>query len=964
MPFCGELRLTRDDLPFVTGIIECADWHCVGGDPLKLRYFLSAATTAAAFLTVPAVAGETVLYGPAPSWVVPADFAAAQATGETLVLIDEQARMEGGTVATFTDVAYRIDNPEALTKAGTLQLGWMPDKGDLTVHRLEIYRDGKPLDLVAQGVKYTVLRRETALEKRSLNGALTATVAVPGLKVGDVLRFSQTITTRDQALGEAMQFGDQLPALPNKVGFGRIAASWPASAPMAWRAGPDVTLPPPVEAGGYKTLTALLPIAKRNDQPENAPARFTLPPLMQVASFADWRDVSRRMAPHFGTEGAIAPGSPLAAQVAAIAARSADPRARAAAALQLVQDDVAYLLNGMNGGNYLPQSVSDTWANRYGDCKAKSLLLLAMLRAMNIESEAVLVRTKTGDALSELLPMAAAFDHMIVRASIDGRDYWLDGTDLGIRLDTLEEVPPFFYALPLRPGGADLMPVTQRWPSAKDRITTVTYDYRAGVDMPVLYEAKVEMRGQMAIAVRAQADNKDPQARLAYAEQVLDDLVGDGVVYQARLAYDEANGVGTVTAKGLLGSGFEFERGRGKLSLNLPSTGLAFAPDRARAAWKSIPYAVGGPFGSAMDMTVLLPEDGGALDLGGLGNFEGEAAGTRVRRNSTLVPGKLHIVDEAVRVPAEIPVAEFAAQRAAVSRLNAGDPVLRTSAAPVRYWMLDPAVARKRIAALQPAYDAIIALDPAQAWRYSNRAKLFQLGPDLKRALADHDKAIALEPDAESYAQRSALRMELGDLPGALADAREAYALEATAGYARSVASLLARQGKGGEALAVLEPFDLAGDERVNLMLARAELMGEGGKADEGWALLEEAAGERPGDAGVLNAQCWFMGNWSYRLDSADELCDRAVKAGSYNAGVLDSRALVHYRRGQRQEAMSDLQAALADNPGQSTSLYLRGLIAIEDGKQVEGERDIAAATRLYGGIAAYFARFGLKSGK
>ena len=527
----------------------------------------------------PVVAGETVLYGAPPAWVVATDFPAALAKGETLVLLDEQVRMDGGTVATFSDIAYKIDNPEALTKAGTLQLGWLPDKGDLTVHRIEIYRDGKPVDLVAGGTQYTVLRREKSLEQRSLDGALTATLAVPGLKVGDVLRFSQTVTSRDQALGEAMQFLNPLLAQPVKMGFGRIAVSWPSNAAMQWRAGPDVTLPAPVEANGFKTLTAALPLPKRDDPPKNAPARFTQQPLIQVTSFAGWQDVSRRMAPHFATDDAIAADSPLAKQVAAIAAASSDPKARAAAALKIVQDDVAYLLNGMNGGNYLPQAPAETWTNRFGDCKAKSMLLLSMLREMGIESEAVLVRSKNGDAVSALLPMASAFDHMIVHATIAGKDYWLDGTDLGTRAETMEEVPPFAYALPLRPGGAELMPMTQRWPVARDRTTKVIYDYRAGIDMPVLYDASVQLRGQMGAAVRQHADDKDPQSRLDYAEKLMKDLVGDGVVYQTTLAYDDASGVGTVTAKGLLSSGFEFERGRGKLEMGLPGTGMEFAPD-------------------------------------------------------------------------------------------------------------------------------------------------------------------------------------------------------------------------------------------------------------------------------------------------------------------------------------------------------------------------------------------------
>lgn len=914
--------------------------------------------------SLPVLAGDAVLYSPAPAWVVPADFAAAQAKGESLVLLDQQTRMDGGTTQNFSDIAYKIDSPEALTKAGTLQLGWLPDKGDLTVHRIEIYRDGKPVDLVAAGSRYTVLRREKSLEKRSLDGLLTATLAVPGLKLGDIVRFSQTVTLRDQALGDATQMISPLRADPAKMGFGRIAVSWPRDAAMRWKVAERASVPEPVEAGGYKTLTVHLPLARQDEMPKDAPSRFTMGPFMQVTSFTGWADVSRRMAPHFATEGTIPAGSQLAKQVAAIAAKSTDPKARMAAALRLVQDDVAYLLNGMNGGNYLPQSPAETWENRFGDCKAKSLMLLAMLRELGIESEAVLVRSRDGDAVATMLPMASDFDHMIVRATLGGTDYWLDGTSLGTRIDTIDEVPPFAYALPLRTNGAELMPVAQRWPTAKDRVIDVTYDYRAGLDMPVLYEAKVQMRGALGAAVRERLGEKDADARLKYAAEVMEDFVEGGIVYTADLAYDEDAGIGTVAVKGLVGSEVEFERGRGSLALGLPSTNMSFAPDRARAAWRDIPVAVRGPYGALMNLTVLLPKDAGKLDFDGLTDFAGEVAGQKVRRTVTFTPEKLHIVDDLARIPTEIASADFAQQRAAASKLAAGDPVLKTDAKVLRYWMFDPATARARIATLEPAYAAIIALEPKEAWRWSMRAKLLQMGPDLARSAADYDKAIALEASAENYSSRSSLRRELGNLPGALADARSAHELEATAGSARSVADILAQMGKTDEALALLDTFELSGDERVDLLLAKAEIMGEGGRGDEGWAMLGELEAERPGDAKILNAQCWYMGNWAYRLEAAGETCDKAVKAGSYSSAMLDSRALVHYRMGRRQEALSDLQAALLANPDQTTSLYLRGLIALDEGKREEGEKDIAAATRLYGGIEQYFARFGMKRAK
>lgn len=931
-----------------------------GARVFEIRTLHAGAALIALLAPVSAVAGEAVLYGPAPEWVVAADFASAQAKGESIVLFDQQARLEGGTLSNFRDIAYKIDNPEALTKNGTLQVGWLPDKGELTVHRIEIYRGGQTIDLLAAGSRYTVLRREKALEQRSLDGALTATLAIPGLKLGDIVRFSQTTTLRDQALGSAMQMAVPLMAAPIKIGFGRVAASWPSGTDMNWQVSRGLTAPEPVKAGGYTTLTVPLPLAKQEEMPKDAPSRFTLVPMVQVTNFAGWEDVSRRMAPHFATQGLIAANGALAKQVAAIAARSDDPLTRAAAALRVVQDDVAYLMNGLNGGNYLPQSPAETWQNRFGDCKAKSLLLLAMLRAMNIESEAVLVRSRDGDALASLLHMAGNFDHMIVRAMIGGREYWLDGTSNGTRIDTIDEVPPYHYALPLREGGAKLIALAQRWPQTRDRTVRVVYDYRAGIDMPVLYEATMEIRGAIGSAVREQVAEQDRDTRLAFAEKLMKDFTGEGVVYDAKLAYDESAGVGTVTVKGLQSTGFEYERGRGTLAIGLPGTGMEFAPDRARAAWRDIPYAVGGPYGLAMDVSFLLPPDANAFTLAGLGEFTGEVAGRRIRRTSSLTGDRLQIADEMVRVPTEIAVADFPQQRAAVARLAAGDPTLRTGATPVRHWTLDPAKARARIASLEPAYATIIALGPDDAWRYGMRARLLQMGPDAKRALLDYDRAIDLEESAETYSERSSLRREMGDLTGALADARSAFALEATAPYARSAADILSEMGKPDEALALLEDFDLTGDERVDLMIAKADILGEGGSADKGWALLTELEGERPGDARILNAQCWFMGNWSHRLDSAAETCDRAVKAGSYGAAMLDSRALVQYRLGKKQEALTDLQAALTASPDQTTSLFLRGLIALEGGKRADGERDIAAAIRLYGGIEQYFARFGV----
>lgn len=927
-----------------------------------LRNFLRVTTAMVAVgLPYAASAGEQVIYEAAtPAWARPVDIDAALATGETLVLLDKQVRLEDGTSHAYSDIAYRIENPEALTQLGTLKLSWLPDKGDLVVHRLEIIRGDRTIDLLGQGTRYEVLRREQALEKRSLDGQLTATLSVPGLKVGDVLRFTQTISNRDQALNGEVQSTEGLQAAPAKSGFGRVVVSWPQDEDMRWKTHRLASQVEPVLDKGYRTITVSLPVAKPEEMPDDAPARFTINPLLQVASFADWQEVSRVMAPHFATDGVIVPDGAVARQVTRIRSAGSTDLERAALALRLVQDEVSYLLNGLNGGNYLPQSPEQTWEYRYGDCKAKSLLLLAMLREMGIEAEAVLVLSEAGDMVASLLPAPAAFDHMVVRAVIDDREYWLDGTSAGTRLDTIDEVPAFHYALPLREGGADLMAVAQRWPEEADRVTRVTVDYSAGLDLPALYQATVTARGIVGARLRPQVSQTEAKELRDYAAKYLENIVGEGIVYNAFVTYDEDTGLATLTADGLMDSEWKWERGRGSLAFNLPGTGFEFAPDRARRAWRDIPVQVTGPVGYVEEVTLVLPGDSAQYELKGLGDVDETIAGVRFRRSFSRSGNSVTVIDDARKIPAEIAVADLGAERARAARFKGGDPVLRAPQGITRYWQFEDGDGPQRVGRLEAAYAAIIANAPEEAWRWSLRGSLREYHGDLEGAIEDYTRAIEIEPTVDRYFERAGAWQELGRPRQAIADAREAYELDGQASHAIYLAQLLAEDGKLTDAIAMLEPLEVTGDDRINLAMARSELLGEAGRLDQGWKELEDIALERPGDGVVLNAQCWFMGLWQYRLDSAEAVCDEAVQTLGYSASVLDSRAMLHYRLGNTDKALRDLDAALASEPGQGASLFLRGVIRSKAGDKA-GAQDIAYARRLYRNFDRQYARYGIR---
>ena len=925
---------------------------------MNLVRFGSAVSILAVVAATPALAGEEVLYGDVPEWVGSVDVEAAIAADEDIVLYDRQIRMEDGVVTRYTDIAYDISNTQALQNNGTLQFSWLPDKGDLTIHRLELIREGEVIDLLEQGVEPEVIRRERELERRTVDGELTAVVAVPGMQVGDVLRMSTSTTLRDQALQDEMQAIEGVVAEPTRLGFGRMRILWPEGGDVSWGTMGDLETPEVIKAGGDNVVEIALPIEKPEEWPDDAPTRFTVGPALQFGTFQTWEEVSRVMAPHFTVEGKIAPDGEIAAEISRIMAATDVPIERAALALQSVQDEISYLANGMDGGNYLPQSPEETWELRFGDCKAKSLLLLAMLREMDIDADVVLVDSDMGDAVSVSLPVPAAFDHMIVRARIDGVDYWMDGTSSGARLDSMYEVPDFGYALPLTDAGSGLVKLEQRWPKVADRSYQITYDMRGGVDLPSLFEFEMVSRGIAGAQLRAVAVESNARDLLSHANSYFNRFV-DGVIYDAEYSYDVERGIGVAKIKGIAFDNFELERNIATLNAQGATTGWSFNPDRARSAWREIPYRVGGPYTAERKVTYLLPDEGRGAELKGVANIDTMAAGTKFFRQSQLSGATYAIDDRTSTIPGEIAAADIRAEKTAMRRLTSGDPKIKITD-PTRSWELDDDDIAQRVGPYLAATDKLVeAFDDDSNMLYL-RAAMAGMAREYEVALEDINKAIELGADAEALGVRSEIYANMGMIDEALADAERAFDLQGDIATATSLAGLMAIQGRGQEALDLIDSLGLSGDAAVDALTAWSELSGYAGQQEEAWYRLLEMAEERPDDTTVLNASCWMSGLWSYNLGEAAAICDKAVTLSGQSAAILDSRAHVKYRQGDFEGALADLDLVLTKEPGIAASRYLRGLIRIEQGDEKAGRLDILHAKRIAPTIEQVYKGYGL----
>lgn len=934
---------------------------------MRRFWWLVATSALGSIFAAPAIASETPLYQPVPAWVTPAppiDAAKLGPDGPVYPVVDTQERLENGTVWSYHEIVTRLATPEVIQRAGTVSIAWQPAKGDLIVHKIEIIRGTQRIDALAGGKQFEVIRREKQLERFTIDGELTATMAVEGLQVGDLLRVVATISRKEDVIAPAMQDVAGLLTEPLPVGYARTRLVWPAAAEIKYKALAEGAKATVNVRGTEREVVFEGVLPKATELPSDAPVSARKLPLVEMSSFADWAAVSKVMAPHYATSTSIVPGSDLAKQVAAIKAVDTDPLRRASAALQLVQDKVRYLYNGLDKGNYVPQSAEQTWTMRYGDCKAKTLLLLAILRALDIEAEPMLAHIGLGELVAERLPSAAAFNHVLVHATIAGRDYWLDGTGNGTRLDDIADVPVSGWGLPVRADGAALLQLPLRVPQRPGSTAVIELDQRAGIGFPTVANLTVTLRGPSAAGFGLLKTQGSKEQRNESIQRVLDSAVGGDVVLGAyTIDYDPIAALATIHATGTATDLWSRENERWRLTLDKSVSNLRFDPDRARSAWQQIPAWTGRPARLEFTVKLQLPGNGADFALEGDTTISDALAKTMIDRRVDRASGVISVHDDVAASGGDIAPDAIPATRARVtlakSRLLT---VVAPEKIPPRWETAQQARTDGRFKPILAAYAAAIANDPTDVNGFENRARFLGDVYDYKAALPDLDQAVKLAANASRYRWRAEIEEILGLDAKALEDLKAAAALEPTSeGTIQALGGYLARHGQSDAAIALADQgIAQGGKARPQNMSTKAAFLARAGKRDEALKQLDAAIAEKPGSPTLLNERCWIKAQLAAQLDTALKDCTRSIELSDSTAAALDSRALVYFRLQRYDDALADLDAALNARPDQASSLYLRGIVLNRQGKPAEGKRDIAAAIFMSPLVAEEYRPYGI----
>lgn len=503
------------------------------------------AVTAPAAVALPkatARSGAGWRVGPRPAWVVepPAAPAAAAYTGvpRQELLADLQtnyALAKPQRYIRFRSVALESS---ALGGVSQPQIVFNPAFQNVVLHEARVWRDGLGTDRLADA-RIELMRREQRLEQQVLDGAETLMVVLNDVRVGDPVEVSYTIEGDNPIYEGRISTGLQL-AWDGPLALLHQRFTAPADRPLQVRPVASDVVPEQFTEGGLQVIRVVRSAVPAIVPEQATPPWFKVYPAIEITEYRSWAEVDAWAARLFAQPAVRHPA--VVERAATFRATGLTGEALASEVLRFVQDEVRYLSLSLGESSHRPRPPERTLTDRLGDCKDKSVLLVALLQELGFDARPALVSTVRTRAIGSYLPSHDLFDHVIVRLAIDGRSHYLDATLSGQGTNfATRGVLPFGAALvvgageailpiPLPADALDAIEFEQRWDlSRPGRPTTLVTVLRASGLAAERWRNLLAVAGEERVtdAIAGVHTRLNPGLKASAAPQLRDDRAGN-----------------------------------------------------------------------------------------------------------------------------------------------------------------------------------------------------------------------------------------------------------------------------------------------------------------------------------------------------------------------------------------------------------------------------------------------------
>lgn len=377
-------------------------------------------------LLLPVSAQEKISKGPTPNWLRPLTGKPVTpnlddiSDGYYFELIEYQVNL--GTQTEYNKTIKHIFDQAGVEGAGQVSVLFDPSYQQLVFHQVNILRDGKVIDKLKMS-NLKVLAVETELSRYIYNGSKSAYLVIDDLRNGDKLEVSYSLQGFNPVFGGG--FADSF-SLQGSEPIGLIHVNYqvPSNRKLKFMSHNHAPLVKAEKIDNYKNYYWEMASTTTVDYEMSEPAWYIAAQWVECSEFKNWTMVAH-WAHAVNPIDDIAPGSPLAALVEKLWEQAEHvPTRYLDLATNFVQNDIRYM--GIETGEYSHRAnkPEKVLAQRYGDCKDKSVLLATMLANKGIPVCLVLVNSNGSIINEQRLASPFTFNHMIV--SVETPDGTMD----------------------------------------------------------------------------------------------------------------------------------------------------------------------------------------------------------------------------------------------------------------------------------------------------------------------------------------------------------------------------------------------------------------------------------------------------------------------------------------------------------------------------------------------------------
>jgi len=387
--------------------------------PSAFRFFGFLALTVFSVGSGPAAQTPTAS-APTLEKTAPADFSKEPAVIEDLLV---HIRCENdGTATRETTLRAKIQSESAVRENGVLAFSYSASQETLDLIYVRVRKpDGTIVETPTDSVQD--LTAEITRSAPMYTDEHEKHLAVKGLSAGDTLEYRVRWTqSKPFAAGQfwfSYEFDKQTIALHEQFEVDvpknrALKILSPGAAPLI------------KDDGARRIYTFQSSHLKADPQPDRWEQALNGAPVpdVQISSFTSWDEVAAWYAslqkPRVQVTDAIR------AKAEELTRGKTSDAEKISALYNFVSAKFRYISISLGPGRYSPHAASEVLANQFGDCKDKHTLLAALLQAVGIEADPVLISSTM--KIDPAMPSPALFDHLITVIPRNGSYLWLDST--------------------------------------------------------------------------------------------------------------------------------------------------------------------------------------------------------------------------------------------------------------------------------------------------------------------------------------------------------------------------------------------------------------------------------------------------------------------------------------------------------------------------------------------------------